>query len=437
MATVAIKIHKHHKKADGTYNVKIRITHKREKKYIDTPHFVVDKQITAKCTLKDAGLKVILNSTLLEYRKIISDLGSKLDLFSADSLRSFLLSKNEPMNFLKFCKDYIVELEKNGKGGSAGTLKTVLYSLQDYFNQPSISPLEISESMLSAYEKYLRAERKIIRLNQGKMRTRKVKGMNDAAVHNHFRDLRILFKASMKFFNKPQIGEIKISYCPFDNYKIVEAPETRKRNTDIETLKLIRDCPVEEGSRAELARDLYVLSFYLCGMNAVDFYNLQFENIRKNRVDYNRAKTKNRRKDRAFISIKIVNEAKPLLEKYLGKLSVRYNSSQNLDRAINAGMKIINKKLKLIGVTFYWARHTFGNLARNKCRLSVDDIALALNHVEKGNKTTDIYIEKDWNIVDEVQASVITLLKNEIVIRKNKIAPSIPLQTRKGMYVVQ
>jgi len=44
MATVAIKIHKHHKKADGTYNVKIRITHKREKKYIDTPHFVGSKQ---------------------------------------------------------------------------------------------------------------------------------------------------------------------------------------------------------------------------------------------------------------------------------------------------------------------------------------------------------------------------------------------------------
>jgi hypothetical protein len=293
--------------------------------------------------LKDAGLKIILNFTLLEYRKTISDLGAKLELFTAESLKTFLLSKNEPMNFFKFCKEHIQELEKNGKDGSAGTLKTVLYSLQDYFNQPSISPLEINEWMLSTYENYLRAERKITRLNQYKMRTRKIKGMNDAAVHNHFRDLRILFKASMKYYNKPQIGEIKIPYCPFDNYNIVEAPETRKRNTDTETFKLIRDCLVDPGSRAELARDLYVLSFYLCGMNAVDFYHLQHQNIRNNRVDYNRTKTKNRRKDKAFISIKIVNEAKPLLEKYLGKLNVRYNSSQNLDRAINAGMKIINK----------------------------------------------------------------------------------------------
>jgi ATP-binding cassette subfamily B protein len=58
MATVGIKIFKHHKKVDGTINVKIRVSHKGEKKYIDTPHFVIDKQLTTKYTLKDATLKL-------------------------------------------------------------------------------------------------------------------------------------------------------------------------------------------------------------------------------------------------------------------------------------------------------------------------------------------------------------------------------------------
>jgi hypothetical protein len=31
--------------------------------------------------------------------------------------------------------------------------------------------------------------------------------------------------------------------------------------------------------------------------------------------------------------------------------------------------------------------------------------------VDNGHKTTDFYIEKDWNIVDEVQANVKSLLK--------------------------
>src|SRR5258708_29624047 len=114
------------------------------------------------------------------------------------------------MDFFKFCQDHITALEKAKRSGSAGTLKTVLYSLKDYFNRPSISPLEINEWMLAAYEKYLRAKREIKRMNQGKLHTRTVKGMNDGAVHNHFRDLRILFKAAMKHFNRPQIGEIRI-----------------------------------------------------------------------------------------------------------------------------------------------------------------------------------------------------------------------------------
>ncbi|MDP9079053.1 MAG: site-specific integrase [Bacteroidota bacterium] len=409
MATVGIKIHKHHKKADGTYNVKIRVAHKGEKKYIDTPHFVVDKQLTAKCTLKDATLKQILSKTLDDYRVTISNLGPKLELFNAETLRDHLRGKDEPMDFFKFCSDHIATLKNHGRKGSAGTLNTVLLSLKDYFKGNVLSPLEINEWMLCAYEKYLRAERKLERKNQGKLVTRTVKGMGDAAVHNHFRDLRILFKAAMKFYNKPQIGEIRIPYCPFDNYKIVDAPETRKRNLTIEQLKAIRDCKVPDDSRAELAQDLFMLSFYLCGMNAVDLYNLRLSNIVKGRVEYNRSKTI-RRSDKAFISIKLIKEAKPLLDKYLEKLHTRYNSFENLDRAINEGMRSVNENAKLSGITFYWARHTFANLGRNKCRMSKDDVGLALNHVDQGNKTTDIYIEKDWSIVDEVQSKVIALL---------------------------
>ena len=76
------------------------------------------------------------------------------------------------------------------------------------------------------------------------------------------------------------------------------------------------------------------------------------------------------------------------------------------------------------GITFYWARHTVGNLGRNTCRMSKDDVALALNHVDKGNKTTDIYIEKDWKIVDELQQNAIKLLVrrgNRLKRLKNKL----------------
>ncbi|WP_239018537.1 site-specific integrase [Sphingobacterium corticibacterium] len=77
---------------------------------------------------------------------------------------------------------------------------------------------------------------------------------------------------------------------------------------------------------------------------------------------------------------------------------------------------------KLTGIpelTLYWARHTFANTARNNCRMSKDDVTLALNHVDEGNRPTDIYIAKDWKIVDDVQRKVIAqLIKFEIKVIK-------------------
>lgn len=162
-----------------------------------------------------------------------------------------------------------------------------------------------------------------------------------------------------------------------------------------------------------------MLSFYLCGTNAIDFYKIGPQNIKNGRLEYKRSKTTGRRKDEAFISIKIVDEAKPLLEKYMGKLSQRYSTIGNLNKALSKGMDETCRLTGLSGVTFYWARHTFANVARNKCRMSKDDIALALNHVDEGNRTTDIYIAKDWKIVDDVQRKVIALFR-KVEIRMQK-----------------
>ena len=52
--------------------------------------------------------------------------------------------------------------------------------------------------------------------------------------------------------------------------------------------------------------------------------------------------------------------------------------------------------------------------------MSKDDIALALNYVDEVNRTTDIYIAKDWMIVDDVQRNVIAQLKKvETKLMKN------------------
>ena len=414
MATISAKVFEHHKKSDGTYNVKICVQHKRLRKYLDTNHFVVKKQLTRDFRIKDPFIADKVEQQLRDYRKEISELGDKLDFFTAETLRDYLRDKDEDIDFVKFCDKHIEGLRKDDRARTADNHRVVRNSLVDFFGRTSFSINEIHTNMLLSFERYLKSERKLTRINQfGNPVTITSKGVSEAGIHNYMRDLRTLFNAARNQYNNEDLGLIRIKHYPFKKYKVGSAPPTRKRNNSLEEVLAIRDCVTKPGSRAELAKDLYMLSFYLCGMNAVDLYQLNLTDIRNGRVDYNRSKTKGKRQDRAFISIKVVEEAKPLLEKYIGHLQKRYSNLNCFNKALSRGMEQICRMTGLSGVTFYWARHTFATVARNDCRVSKDDVALALNHVDEGNRVTDIYIAKDWRIVDEVQDKVLNKLEEK------------------------
>ncbi|WGQ10790.1 site-specific integrase [Pedobacter gandavensis] len=413
MATVSAKVFEHHKKTDGTYNVKICVHHKSDRRYFDTVHYVVKKQLTAKMRIKDSFVNDLVDEQLKGYRKVISELGEKINFFTAESLREYLREKDADVDFIKFCQMHIEQLKKEHRIGTAGTHRTVRNSLIDYFKRDSVSITEINSNMLVSYERFLRGKRTMTRIvtEDGQTKEKASNGLSDSGVHCHMRDLRTLFNAACNMYNNEDLGIYRIKHYPFKKYKVGSAPLTKKRNNSLEEVMTIRDCLTKVGSRAELAKEIYMLSFYLCGMNAVDFYHLTKKDVRNGRIDYNRAKTQGRRKDNAFISIKVIEEAKPLLEKYIEKLSIRYSTYGVLDTALSQGMKQLRIQTGIPAATIYWARHTFATVARNACRISKDDVALALNHVDDEHRTTDIYIEKDWSIVDDVQIKVVGLLR--------------------------
>lgn len=420
MATVSAKVYEHHKKSDGTYNVKICVYHKGERKFLDTNHYVVQKQLTKSKKIKDTFILDKLNEQLKEYRKAISDLDAMLENFTAESLRDYLKDKDEDVEFIQFCKEHINNLKTDGRTGTAKNHSAICNSLVDYFKRQKVSIKEINSNMLLSYERFLKSDRIMTRLNQfGKPVVTTEKGLSDSGLHNHMRDLRTLFNEARRKYNNEDLGIYRIKHYPFQRYKVGSPPITKKRNNEIDDVLKLRDCPTVPNSRAELAKELYMLSFYLCGINAVDLYYLSLQNIRNGRIDYNRKKTKDLRKDNAFISIRIIQEARPLLEKYVEKLKSRYKSPNYLNYALSKGMAHLRNLTGIKNLTLYWARHTFASTARNRCRLNKDDVSLALNHVDEGNRITDIYIEKDWKIVDDVQKKVMRILR-KIESKKDK-----------------
>jgi len=84
-----------------------------------------------------------------------------------------------------------------------------------------------------------------------------------------------------------------------------------------------------------------MLSFYLCGMNAVDFHAANYRTI-NGRIEYYRSKTKSKRKDNAFVSIRLILTAKILLQRYKD-INQHYKTVNNLNKALNKGLKEIGR----------------------------------------------------------------------------------------------
>jgi integrase len=416
MATVREVILPRDKRKDGTWNVKIRVYHNTETFYIKTQLYVSERQIRKDFTIKDPIALKNLNPVIDEYRTKIVELGPKLELLDVERLVKHLMGKTvktaDDINIVEFGRNRIEELKQAKRKASAANMATVVNSLIDYFQCDIVLASDIRTPMLAKYEAYLRRPRQIERLDQFKKPyKRTVQGLTDTGLHNHMRDLRILFNNIRDFYNNEDLEIIVVKHDPFKKYKIVKPNVKTKPKLTIEQVIAIRDFKAESGSRMELARDLFMLSFYLCGMNAVDLYQLPETEKPVARVDYNRSKTRTRRSDKAFISIHIPDVAVPLYIKYAGKLQLRYSSHNSLDRALSVGMRAIGTEINLDDLEFYDARHAFGDWARNICRFSKDDVGLALNHKDQTNTITDFYVSKSWAIIDELQAAVILLLE--------------------------
>lgn len=435
MATVSAVILKDDVKSDGTWNVKIRVWHNNKPAYIETTHFVGKKQVGKKNKSENSPL-VIKDSFILDrvapdlkrFRDWISDHAEEIESVSARELRDSLVdSKNAKkkatgIDFVSFSDDLFERMRKMGKGSSTKSLVTVINSLKDYFRSDSINIEQITYNFLLDYELYLKGSRKLVRYNAGKSEHNQTKeGLNKLGLHNHMRDLRLLFNKARMLYNDEEKGIIKIAHYPFAKYKVGKAPRTAKRTRPVTDVIKIRDCvfparTVRPGARERnrrdvQARDLFMLSFYMLGMNAKDMFELPTPDKIGVRYQYERSKTRGRREDNALISVLVVPEARVLFDKYAGKLQLLYSSDSTLNNAIDLGLALVSKATGIPNIDFYDARHCVGDWARNLLHYRRDDVAEAMNHVDDMTAVTDIYISKDWSLLDRVQRDLINLLK--------------------------
>lgn len=223
----------------------------------------------------------------------------------------------------------------------------------------------------------------------------------------HLRNLRAICNFA--------IDEDLTEYYPFRKYKI-RTEETLKRALTVQQILAIRDLHCQPWQ--EEYRDIFLLIFYLIGINAVDLFNAPPDALRDGRLEYRRAKTGR------LYSVKVEPEALAIIRKYRGKKYLlspmdRYSNYKDylhhLDNALKTlgmdarpGAKRTGKAIEP-ALTSYWARHTWATIA---AELDVSDptISLALGHATAGHRVTSIYIKRNFNKVDEANRKVIDYL---------------------------
>lgn len=227
--------------------------------------------------------------------------------------------------------------------------------------------------------------------------------------------ISILMRNIRAIFNRAIDDGVTESY-PFRAYKI-KSEETRKRALTAEQMAWLVN--LKPGNGQEEARDIFLLSFYLVGINLADLVVARRSDISGGYLNYRRAKTGR------LYSIKIEPEAAAIIGKYAGSERLvnaleRYTDEKSYRSHLNKRLKTlgrpVGKRGKVLGpgafpdLSTYWARHTWATIAY-EIGVPVDIIGQALGHSDKSHSVTFIYIKEDQSKVDEANRRVIDYIK--------------------------
>ncbi len=224
-------------------------------------------------------------------------------------------------------------------------------------------------------------------------------------------------------FNWAIDNDITTKY-PFRKYSIKQE-KVRDFTMSAAQLVELRDYPVEP--QQERYRDLFMLSFYLIGINISDL--LQLKEMNNGRIVYRRNKTGR------IYDIKVEPEALNIIRKYRGKDHLlcildgsknEYKDIRKFNSLMNEGLKRIGRKeearnargrkfMKLVEPLFpqietYTARRTWATIA-SKLDIPKDVIGKGLGHSEWFSSTTDIYIDFDSSKIDKANRQVLDELR--------------------------
>ena len=385
MATLKLTIFKAKVLKDGRHKIRIAVCHHQETSYIVT-RFIIDNlsqfkngQVVKRPDASTINMK--LRNMLNEYQEKLDNI-KNVEMYSCAQLKSILTGAGNTQTaptFQAVANEYIEQLNKSGRGNYAKLLERNCRYFTE-FSKGDFLLSDINPMIVENYSNFLRH----------------TKGIGETTIGMMMSRTRTIINRGVK----QQL--VKYDINPFAYYKIKTSP-VREVDLSIENIIKIKNyCP--DSKKLKVARDLFMLSFYLCGINLADLLQVDFRNV--NHVEYVRKKAVNLKQSDQRIVIPIPHAATPIIYRWMnkntGKLDFGYkftysNFYRYLTRSLNNVAAELNIKEKVV---YYSARKSFAQFASE---LGIPDgvIDYCLGHSDKSRGVIRYYTK-----VREKQAEI-------------------------------
>ncbi|MGJ1015017.1 phage integrase SAM-like domain-containing protein [Bacteroides salyersiae] len=341
MATFSLVIVPAKKLSDGTHKIRIRVAHNSDTRFITTEIAVRENEFKNGKIVQRPD-KDFLNIKLQEWYNTYFK--RYLELEHTESLTCVQLVKliTNPITgehnrkFEDIVDEFLSQIDEDDR---SKTYKLYKLAAKHFikFTGPGSLMEHITPVRINSYLIHLRKSR-----------------LSPTSIKIYITLLKVIINYAIKM----RYVEYKV-----DPFVTASIPSAKRRDTyiTVEQLKMIRDM-VPNKYNVSVVRDIFMLTYYLAGMNLVDMLAYDF---RTSVVDYVRIKTRNTKDGDRLTSFAVPDEAKPLIKKYMnkntGKLVFgKYKTYESCYNTLTRKMKVLKEVAGVKhNLTLYSARKSF------------------------------------------------------------------------------
>lgn len=323
----------------GKHKIRISLSHNSGTRYIPTNCIIDDMSQFREGQVVNhpeaSAMNVKLRSLLNHYQNVIDSIYD-IDVYSCSELREILIKKKDHTRakLSTLMNEYLAELAEEKR-----TKSEKLYRLagQSFINSQGdlllvmITPRNIKHYLISLEDK----------------------GLSPTTIKIYLTLLKVLINYAKKH------NMVRYEVDPFEFCRLPQA-NIRELDLTIDELKAIRDI-VPSKYNIGVVRDIFMLSYYLGGINLVDMLEIDF---RKDWIEYYRKKTKNKKQGEAKTAFSIQPEARVIIDKYIqknGKLV--FGKYKTFGQCYSVVSRKMEELAKVAGirkrVVYYSARKSF------------------------------------------------------------------------------